>query len=146
MSSLKPSAGYLSPAENYWSSWHKESVGVGMSIGFTLIHLFGRYFHGLTERTSVSQHTHINAQPDTRAQTLWSTPQVVSTKIKNTHPILIKWIRLSAFQPPIYQLAVPKKQLIMLAFNVLALTHSGRPFHACPAQEIMSAVSISQAI
>lgn len=62
--------GYLSTAENYRSSWHKESVGVGMSIGFTLIHLLGRYFHGLTERTSVSQHTHINTPPDTQTQPL----------------------------------------------------------------------------
>lgn len=51
-------AGYLCTAEEYWSGWTKESVSVGISIDFTLIHLFGRYFHGLTERTSVSQHTH----------------------------------------------------------------------------------------
>ncbi len=81
---------YLSTAETYRSSWHKESVGVG-SIGFTLIHLLGRYFHGLTERTSVSQHnhTHINTQPDTQTQPPHRKAQVDSTK-KKTRPILIK--------------------------------------------------------
>ena len=81
---------------NYWSSWYKESVGVGMCIGFTLILLLGRYFHGLTERTSVSQHTHTHTH-STPSQK--STGSLHQERKKNPHPILIKWISLSAFLP-----------------------------------------------
>lgn len=105
---------------------------MGTRIGFTWF-----YFHGLTATTSFSRHTHAHTH------TLNPAPrkaQVISTKRKNTHPILIKWISSSAFLPSYLSdgcdwTSEPADNATPCTPRQrLTLTHSGRPFHARPVQ------------
>lgn len=93
-------------------------------------------------------HTTGNTTPPTHIHTHTQNSTGCLHWEKKIHPILIKWISLSAFLPSYLsagsvQTAADNAVQCTLRHRP-ALTHCGRPFHACPVQGLMSAVSISQ--